>query len=155
MPLTTAVYLQAFNLTAELTLNVGFPPYDNLCSIILLLEKVKPFETRFSTNQKAGIFVAPKVLQVHRATKVGVNNLKVFSRGRAGHTGYLTTLAGLNTIVAICNGGPSPVPRPKVLSEGRPMVYYYNYTLTLNNNYQTDHDCSRFSNYYKNQSSTT
>ena len=101
MPFTTAVCLQAFNLTAELTLNVGFPPYDNLGSIILFLEKVKPFETGFSTNQKAGIFVAPKVLQLHRAIKVGVNNLKVFSRGRAGHTAYLTTLAGLNTIVAI------------------------------------------------------
>ena len=53
-----------------------------------------------------------------------------------------------------CNGGPSPVPRPKVLPEGRPILHSPNYTLTINNNYRTDHYCSRFSYYYKNQSST-
>ena len=53
-----------------------------------------------------------------------------------------------------CNGGPSPVPRPKVLPEGRPILHSYNYTLTINNNYRADHYCSRFSYYYKNQSST-
>ena len=53
-----------------------------------------------------------------------------------------------------CNGDPSPVPRPKVLPEGRPILHSHNYTLTINNNYRTDHYCSRFSYYYKNQSST-
>ena len=54
----------------------------------------------------------------------------------------------------LCNGGPSTVPRPKVLLEGQPILHSYNYTLTINNNYRTDHYCSRFSYYYKNQSST-
>ena len=53
-----------------------------------------------------------------------------------------------------CNGGPSLVPRPKVLPEGRPILHCHNYTLTINNNYRMDHYCCRFSYYYKNQSST-
>ena len=57
-------------------------------------------------------------------------------------------------LVIICNGGPSSVPRPKVLPEGRPILHSHNYTLTINNNYRTDHYCSRFLYYYKNQSST-
>ena len=59
-----------------------------------------------------------------------------------------------NPFMESCNGGPSPVPRPKVLPEGRPILHSHNYTLTINNNYRTDHYCSRFSYYYKNQSST-
>ena len=71
----------------------------------------------------------------------------------------LTTMAFIQvnaTRIAkrVCNGGPSPVPRPKVLPEGRPILHFYNYTLTINNNYRTDHYCSRISYYYKNQSST-
>ena len=49
-----------------------------------------------------------------------------------------------------CNGGPSPIPWPKVLPDGRPILHSHNYTLTINKNYWTDYYCARFPYYYKN-----
>ena len=73
--------------------------------------------------------------------------------GRRSMRGLSTQFGWVKAHVG-CNGGPSLVPRPKVLPEGQPILHSHNYTLTINNNYRTDHYCSRFSYYYKNQSST-
>ena len=73
--------------------------------------------------------------------------------GRHSMRGLSTQFGWVKAHVG-CNGGPSLVPSPKVLPEGRPILHSHNYTLTINNNYRTDHYCSRFSYYYKNQSST-
>ena len=94
----------------------------------------RPMVDVFPTGRPMGMLCARQFLFL----------VDVFPTGRPLQK--LSLLAHMTSDVSLpyCNGGPSPVPRPKVLPEGRPILHSYNYTLTINNNYRTDHYYSRF-----------